>query len=302
MVCRTCRTGSVRRPQRHSFLSRLCRGDHEQERLLSGFWSGNRDGSPWLAGQRIAHRRVYGAGWHPVCIDHLGDLSRRSDLLKEACFCSERIAELIVEDGAYDVVGGTAGCIKPILGLHGLAQDGHLLRTARRCGQHLLHNAQWGDPRLTAPTGLPVWRLTGFGHGAAGIAWALLHLAATTPDQRFRDEALRGISYERQLFSLAAGNWPDLRKVPTKSSEYSEQSAFMTAWCHGAVGIGLARLDTRAWLDGIADDEIRIALRTTIREGFGDNDSLCHGAMGNLSVAMRKSPYMAKSRSSLVAS
>ena len=230
-----------------------------------------------------------GLGGILYALTHLAYLWRRSDLLKEACVCSERISELIEEDGAYDVVGGTAGCIKPILGLHGLAQDGHLLRTARRCGQHLLHNAQWGDPRLTAPTGLPVWRLTGFGHGAAGIAWALLHLAATTPDQRFRDEALRGISYERQLFSPAAGNWPDLRKVPTKSSEYSEQSAFMTAWCHGAVGIGLARLDTRAWLDGIADDEIRIALRTTIREGFGDNDSLCHGAMGNVDFLMKGS-------------
>jgi type 2 lantibiotic biosynthesis protein LanM len=230
-----------------------------------------------------------GLGGILYALTHLAYLWTRSDLLREACVCSKRISELIDEDDAYDVIGGAAGCIKPILGLYGLAQDRHLLRTARRCGQHLLHYAQWGDPLRTRRSGLPVWRLTGFGHGAAGVAWALLHLAATTSDQRFRDGALRGIDYERQLFSPAAGNWPDLRKLPTESSEYCERNAFMTAWCHGAVGIGLARLDTRAWLDAKADEEIRIALTTTIREGFGDNDSLCHGAMGNVDFLIKGS-------------
>ena len=61
----------------------------------------------------------------------------------------------------------------------------------------------------------------------------------------------------------------------------------MVAWCHGATGIGLARLGV---LDVFDTPEIRaevdIALRTTLREGFGQNHSLCHGDLGNLDVLL----------------
>jgi lantibiotic modifying enzyme len=41
--------------------------------------------------------------------------------------------------------------------------------------------------------------LTGFSHGAAGMAWALLPLAALTGDERFRTAALAALDYERGL-------------------------------------------------------------------------------------------------------
>jgi lantibiotic modifying enzyme len=83
---------------------------------------------------------------------------------------------------------------------------------------------------------VPLGPLAGLSHGAAGIAWALLALFARTGEERFRTAARGGIAFERSVFSTEAGNWRDLRDP--------EHARFPTAWCHGAPGIGLARLAT----------------------------------------------------------
>ena len=59
----------------------------------------------------------------------------------------------------------------------------------------------------------------------------------------------------------------------------------MTAWCHGAAGIGLARLACLRHLDDpLIRGEIDVALRTTRAEGFGWSHTLCHGDLGNLEL------------------
>jgi lantibiotic modifying enzyme len=140
-------------------------------------------------------------------------------------------------------------------------------------------------------TGVGKKPLAGFSHGVAGMAWALLELAAVTGEERFRTAALAAIAYERSLFSTEAGNWPDLREFEnTVLSGSKGQVTFMTAWCHGAAGIGLGRLRTLPHLD---DAEIRAeidtALKTTLAQGFGMNHSLCHGDLGNLELLLQAS-------------
>ena len=61
----------------------------------------------------------------------------------------------------------------------------------------------------------------------------------------------------------------------------------MTAWCHGAPGIGLGRLGSLKYIDDATiREEIEVALKTTITEGFGWNHSLCHGDLGNLETLL----------------
>src|SRR5262249_6602803 len=63
------------------------------------------------------------------------------------------------------------------------------------------------------------------------------------------------------------------------------RSRYATAWCHGAPGIGLARLQALRHLpDDATRADVATALRTTVAEGFGDNHSLCHGDLGNLEL------------------
>jgi lantibiotic modifying enzyme len=71
----------------------------------------------------------------------------------------------------------------------------------------------------------------------------------------------------------------------------------MTAWCHGAPGIGLARL---CLLPPGGDSGIRAeidaALRTTLASGFGRNHSLCHGDLGNLELLLQASETLGDPR------
>jgi lantibiotic modifying enzyme len=61
----------------------------------------------------------------------------------------------------------------------------------------------------------------------------------------------------------------------------------MAAWCHGAAGIGLARLRALPHLDDPKlDEEIQVALSTTLAGGFGRSHCLCHGDMGNLELLL----------------
>src|SRR5262249_7884271 len=76
---------------------------------------------------------------------------------------------------------------------------------------------------------------SGFSHGAAGLALALLELHSITGRLDFRDAARRAFDYEETLFDPHRGNWADLRRP-------SGTSRFELAWCNGAPGIALARL------------------------------------------------------------
>jgi lantibiotic modifying enzyme len=134
--------------------------------------------------------------------------------------------------------------------------------------------------------------LAGMAHGAAGIALALLRVSRLAGDARFRTTALFAIAYERTLFSQAAGNWVDLRGHRDPGGSRQPQK-YMTGWCHGAPGIGLARIHSLNHLNRTATRaaraEIEIAIKTTVAEGFGGNHCLCHGDLGNLELLLEAS-------------
>jgi type 2 lantibiotic biosynthesis protein LanM len=218
---------------------------------------------------------------------HLAVLWQDDTLLQEALALVERVRPLIDKDEELDVLGGAAGCLRALLGLHAVQPNAAVLDAARHCGERLLaaavvqpHGIGWVSKGMKAPP------LAGFSHGSAGISWALLGLAAATGDQRFRTAALRGIEYERTLFVPQAANWRDLRvKGPDGGAA---GAADIVAWCHGATGIGLARLDTlHLWDDGCAHDEVEIAITTTLTRGFGNSHCLCHGDLGSLELLLQ---------------
>jgi len=111
-----------------------------------------------------------------------------------------------------------------------------------------------------------------------------LRLEAATGDARFGQLAREGIEFERGLFSAEARNWPDLRAGAAElAGPHGNGTHFMTAWCHGAPGIGLARLaGLPLYDDARVREEIAHATATTLAHGFGQNHSLCHGDLGNL--------------------
>jgi type 2 lantibiotic biosynthesis protein LanM len=214
---------------------------------------------------------------------HLGLLWDEPALLDEAEALVPRLSAALESDDIYDLIAGAAGGAAALLALHRHRPSALTLQAAALCGEHLLARAIRSERGTAWPPipGVSELPLTGFGHGTAGIAWALASLAEATGDERFRDAARGAISYERSWFSPERGSWPDLRE----SRETEEGRPFFYAWCHGAPGIGLGRLGSLSHLDDPEMlEEIRAAARSTLAEGFGFNHSLCHGDLGNLEL------------------
>lgn len=243
-------------------------------------------------------------------LTHLGKLWDSDELLLEAESLVDLLPHLVAHDENYDIISGAAGCIKVLLNLYSIRPSDQTIEVALKCGDLLLERAVpmtsgvgW---KSMSSSGQP---LAGFSHGAAGIAWALMQLGHYTGESRFIDCAKEAIAYERSLFDPEAGNWLDLRedsqdnqgKSNKKDVDELRKSKFMTAWCHGAPGIGLSRLDllTKYGPDPGVEAEVKIAIKTTQINGFGLNHCLCHGDLGNLELLLNASmafddPILAK--------
>jgi lantibiotic biosynthesis protein len=198
-------------------------------------------------------------------------------------------------EAELDLIAGWAGSVVGLLALARLLDDEALVAAAVHYGEALLEAGEaTGDAmcwRARHMLGSPA--LTGLSHGAAGIAVALLELAAVTGADRYRQAAAAGFAYERALFDSAAGNWPDLRRFGTAVGSASGERVFSVFWCHGAPGGALARL--RALELGathMLQAEASAGLATTeawVRSALASgavNYSLCHGLAGNAEILL----------------
>jgi type 2 lantibiotic biosynthesis protein LanM len=227
------------------------------------------------------------AGWGGLIYTwtHLGSLWQDAALFAEAEGFVQRVADNVAKDDGLDIIDGAAGAALALLALDACRPSNQARAAALRCGERLLARAQpvgAGVGWMTiAPSKVP---LAGMAHGAAGISLGLFRLAARTGDARFHEMARKGIAYERGLFSVEKGKWPDFRDFEDRPAGEG-RFEYMTAWCHGAAGIGLARLGCLGDVDNVTTrGEIEIALRVTRADGFGWNHTLCHGDLGNLAL------------------
>jgi type 2 lantibiotic biosynthesis protein LanM len=193
-------------------------------------------------------------------------------------------SELIAADQQLDVMGGAAGAILGLLALYHKTGEQAVLESSVACGQHLLEH------RISINGSPKAWKsfedkpLTGFSHGAAGIAYTLLRLYSVTQDSNYLEAAREGIAYERSVFSTRASNWPDFRSFTQKNG----QPGFNTvSWCHGATGIGLGRLGGLSILEtSEIHQDIEVALQTTQKYGLQGVDHLCCGHLGRCELLL----------------
>jgi type 2 lantibiotic biosynthesis protein LanM len=211
--------------------------------------------------------------------------------------------ELIAADKQLDVMGGSAGAILGLLRVHRDTGSAIVLDRAVKCGEHLLAQRRVGPQGrrswigqefgakaqvakdLIAPgTGAnpPAHGLNGMSHGAAGFAYALSSLAAATGRGDFANAAAECIAFEDSSYDASRHNWPDLRA--------SNVPAWPCQWCHGAPGIGLARLGMQRLGIGKFSGKVAEPTATDIRNALvgveqaaaSAVDTLCCGTLGRI--------------------
>lgn len=226
-------------------------------------------------------------------LTRIGELIDEGEFVDRGLQLVEALAEVEPDERATDVLAGSAGAIPAFLHLRKRYGREPLLELARRHGEFLVRAARkaqggWSWNTLGVPAEQRKQDLNGFSHGAAGVSWALLELWQATGEERFRVAAEQGFAYERQWFDPRQENWPDFRGLYDAWSGDPGQPGFMTAWCHGAPGIGLSRVRAHALTNQeVYRREAEAALRCTSRalaaapaQGQA-NYSLCHGSAGN---------------------
>lgn len=245
-----------------------------------------------------AYRLGLFGGWTGiiVALAEVGRLTESRSLSSLASRLLEELAET-TPSGEFDVVSGDAGAVGGLLMVVDSLGEG-ALAVAEKCADRLTESARrtrlggraWRSPRERNQ--LP---LTGFAHGMAGVGWALLRLAGHDPTnaraERWTEFAESAFQYEDGVFDASEGHWPDLRYYRTWNAVRLRPPPIQVAWCHGAPGIGLARLtaaglshDPRhATMAGVALRTTADSARTPARGGAGpgiDDLGVCHGLAG----------------------
>jgi type 2 lantibiotic biosynthesis protein LanM len=202
------------------------------------------------------------------------------DLLADAHVAAALFTdELIAADKQLDIMGGSAGAILGLLRLYRDTQSSDVLKRATKCGEYLLGQTRVGSEgrRSWSGQGSGSHGLNGMSHGAAGFAYALASLSAATGRDEFAQAASECIAFENASYDAERTNWPDLR--------VDGERGWPCQWCHGAPGIGLARIAMakQGGLDvKLLRTDIKNALTGVERGWLGQVDTLCCGTLGSI--------------------
>lgn len=187
--------------------------------------------------------------------------------------------ELAEQNGEIDLLSGRAGLLV-LLARGSASQQAAAARIASRLvtdsiPSHGGINWRTNPERTHEP-------LAGLSHGAAGIAVGLAEVGVRTTDTHLLDVVVAAIRSENASKDPDSGDWWDHRGE-------TEKPGRMTAWCHGAPGIGLARIRLGDLLGDRLDvaDDVATAIDATLatiptEPTSTGSHSLCHGTFGNL--------------------
>lgn len=201
-------------------------------------------------------------------------LSSAAELLREPAIARRAIALVEAVDGEHwshlanpEVLNGAAGSLLALLCVQRRAPEALAMDCAVALAEGVLacRNEQgFKVPGFERP-------LLGMAHGSSGIALALSRLHSCTGDFRYLEGARHALDHERAHYAVVPGDWPNLQCQPGAQE-------FMTGWCAGAPGIGLARLELMHLLgDQRCDEEVDAAVVATRRHLGSAPDNLCCG-------------------------
>ena len=207
---------------------------------------------------------------------------------------------------SLDVVGGNAGAIAPLLYIARKYNVELCRKVALSCAQEIVDLGIWKDdicywqPQKVHGVELELPPLTGYSHGASGLAVGLLEAYRETEDSTFLKYARGAFAFEEALFCEEEGNWIDTR-YPQYKRNGKIGGTCRAAWCHGAPGIALAHMRASS-IDvnrhEYHESRAQIAIDTTKKklaeklESPAKDATLCHGVLGLTDVMLTYGKYV----------
>lgn len=201
-----------------------------------------------------------------------------------------RYIERVWEKTPYlDYMNGNAGAIVLAAELYRLTQSSKYLELSTQMEEKLWKQARKMEEGagFSNEEGIP---LAGMAHGNSGFLMAyaaLLEMLEQTENldeqacghrcKEYQDKILQLLSCEDSLYSEEHQNWLDYRE--------KGKSRVMNAWCHGAPGILLSRMELARHMDSEqVQRDIRRAAKALFMQEPGDHICLCHGIAGHLLI------------------
>ena len=209
-----------------------------------------------------------------------------------------------------DLLNGLVGTFMGLVYLHGYKQDPIFLDAAEK-HLEIIFNDAWpaqrgwywdrGENNITG--------LCGFSHGVAGMGFAFLEAGRYLGNHDMYELCRQAFAHETYHFNHEMNAWPDFRKGIFNQKDLEEHTAklkegdldffttpkFMDAWCHGAPGIGLARIRAfeytgetiwREQAQHALDRTKTLVLRKKDARAFSGSHTLCHGTLGDGDIFM----------------
>lgn len=242
-----------------------------------------------------------------VCIN-MYEVTRSYRYIEEAiqlaCYLEQGFSSGVVKD---DLLSGHAGNLLVITYLYAHSGAPSLLRIIRQIGDILINHARIADAGLKWDNEKFAYdSLTGFSHGAAGIAYALLETG-----RYFNDEALcwlgeQALAYEMQYYDTEKNNWMDLRvnslQIPREEIagwdlvSFKKRMSDACSWAHGATGASLARLSAYQLTgDALYAEHVKLGIQRTLQDVSSptrSNYTLCSGYGGHILLLLKASQVL----------
>lgn len=239
----------------------------------------------------------------------LDEATVKKELQEQAIELALQCGDIRKQDWAVDdYINGLAGRIHGLMHVHHRTGNKKLIEKIEGLTLQLIQDAWiYHDGLYWDRSGQQVCGLCGFSHGSGGIGYLFLELARYFNNPAFNYLARQAYRYEDYQYSRDFKNWPDLRRGSFTKEEleknrseylngniaYFQRRIDMNAWCHGAAGIGLSRLEAYKRLgDAKYLKTAKIAINKTIetdRKGTVGRltNTLCHGTGGNAEVFIK---------------
>ena len=217
-----------------------------------------------------------------------GEWLHENDLIEKGKKIIENIITNDILSWSLDMQEGCTGALPTLILLNKKYNFSNIELFTESIGNYILNAAnktKKGWSWKTVDGNFP--DVTGYAHGTAGIAHAMIELYDFTKNNNYLEAAEQAIKYENQFFNEKYLNWKDVRTTNQKRS--NRRHFALSAWCVGGVGIGYSRLRTFQ-LTGNENylKDAKSALKNSSEKLFdkANNFSLCHGFFGDMSFLL----------------